>query len=345
MLGNEHWAFYCPDLGKTITLTGQEMLKYSATRVFDYMTGKIDENNHPIDVAFEPKAVVNDIVKYGDTDSIFVNLTDYLNKRNIPLDNNEQSRAAIAKVQSFINKIALPQLLQMHNVDLTHSVMNLKNEFLFSKYYTLKGSKHYCSKVIAQEGKKVSFIDVKGLEVKRSEIPPLSQQMLQTMIDTIMDEKNKKSELRPILEKIVKDSRKIMMDVLQQHKMGVARIVAFSKELKEYKVLPQHVKGMMMWNELYGKEDFKTGSRGKLWNITGVDLEKAPKDFQDRYYNSFLKKFKATDLVYICTPEDVEVLPDYYNIDIPKMISYACDDRADNLLEPLWVEDDSDLLF
>lgn len=345
VLGNEHWAFYCPDLGKTITLTGQEMLKYSATRVFDYMTGKIDENNHPIDIAFEPKAVVNDIVKYGDTDSIFVNLTDYLNKRNIPLTNNPDSQNAIAKVQSFINKIALPQLLQIHNVDLDHSVMNLKNEFLFSKYYTLKGSKHYCSKVIAQEGKKVEFIDVKGLEVKRSEIPPLSQQMLQTMIDTIMDENNKKCDLKPLLENIAAKYKKEAINILTQHKIGAARIVAFSKELKDYKTIPQHIKGMLMWNELMGKEDFKTGTKGKLWNITGIELEQAPKELQDRYHDKFLKKFSATDLKYICTPEDLESLPSYFNIDMPKMLSYAIDDRADALLEPLWVEDDSDLLF
>lgn len=347
VLGNEHWRFYCPNLGKTITLTGQEMLKYSATRMYDYMTGKITETDHAIDIGFEPKAVANEIVKYGDTDSVFVNLTDYLTKKGITLGINDDVQREISKVQSFINDIALPQLLKMHNVNLKHSVMNLKNEFLFSKYYTLQGSKHYCSKVISQEGHPVSFIDVKGLEVKRSEIPPKSQEMLQSMIDTIMDEKNKKNDLKPLIDAIANKYHDEMKNLLENHQIGAARIVSFSKELEEYKAgkVPQHIKGMLMWNALVGSEEFKMGSKGKLWNVLGIDLDKAPKEIQDNYHNKFLKKFQATDLKYICTPEDVDHLPDYYDIDINKMLEYACKDRADALLQPLWVEDESELLF
>jgi len=347
VLGNEHWRFYCPNLGKTITLTGQEMLKYSATRMYDYMTGKITDSNHPIDVGFEPKAVANEIVKYGDTDSVFVNLTDHLNKLGIPLGINDQVQKEISRIQGFINDVAIPQLLQQHHVNIKHSVMNLKNEFLFDKYYTLQGSKHYCSHVISQEGHPVNFIDVKGLEVKRSEIPPMSQKMLQSMIDTIMDPKNKKQDLKPLIDAIANQSHEEMKTALEEHRIGAARIVSFSKELEEYKEgkIPQHVKGMLMWNALLGAEKFKMGSKGKLWNILGIDLEKAPKEIQDNYHNIFLKKFQSSDLKYICTPEDMEYLPDYYDIDTNKMLEYACKDRADALLQPLWVEDEADLLF
>ena len=347
VLGNEHWRFYCPNLGKTITLTGQEMLKYSATRLYDYMTGKVNETNHPIDVGFEPKAVANEIVKYGDTDSVFVNLTDYLNKKHITLGINDDVQREIGKIQGFINNIAIPQLLEQHHVNIKHSVMNLKNEFLFNRYYTLQGSKHYCSHVISQEGHPVNFIDIKGLEVKRSEIPPKSQEMLQTIIDTIMDEKNKKQDLKPLIDNIVNKYHDEMMKLLETHKIGAARIVSFSKELSEYKAdrIPQHIKGMLMWNTITGTEDFKMGSKGKLWNILGIDLEKAPKEIQENYHNKFLKKFQSGDLKYICTPEEVEYLPDYYDIDMTKMIEYACKDRADALLQPLWVEDEAELLF
>lgn len=347
VLGNEHWRFYCIDLGKSITLTGREMLKYSATRLYDYMTGVITDNNHPIDMGFEAKAVANDIVKYGDTDSIFVDLTNYLTKKNIPLTNNPDVQREISKVQNFINNAAIPQLLTNHHVNTKYSVMNLKNEFLFDKYYTLKGSKHYCSHVISQEGHPVDFIDIKGLEVKRSEIPPMAQKMLNSMINTIMDPKNKKQDLKPLIDAIADASHEEMKTALEKHQVGAARIVSFSKELEEYKAdkIPQHIKGMLMWNELMGSEEFKMGSKGKLWNILGIDLEKAPKEIQDNYHNRFLKKFQAKDLTHICTPEDVEYLPEYFDININKMLTYACKDRADALLQPLWVEDESDLLF
>ena len=347
VLGAKFWRFYCPDLGKSITLTGQEMLKYAASRITDYMYGRINEQNHPFDIRFESKISDVRYVLYGDTDSCFVNLTDYLKNKGISLNDKEKAIAEINKIQSFYNDIALPQLLQMHNIDLKYSVMNLKNEFLFSRYYTLVGSKHYCSHVISQEGKNVDYLDVKGLEIKRSEIPPASQRLLQKLIDTIMDDKVKKYELKDKLDVIVKEGKKEMLKMIEDHNGEVARVVSFSKPLDEYKTIPAHIKGMLMWNDLTGVEDFKHGVKGKMWNILGINIEKAPENIKKRYYDVFTKKYNSSDVKCICVPEDVDILPDYFQVDVKKMISYGCDDRVNILLDPLWKEseNDSDLLF
>lgn len=347
VLGAEHWRFYCPDLGRSITLTGQEMLKYAAERITHYMDGKINENKHPIDPRYEN--IVNDTryIVYGDTDSCFVNLTEYLTNMNISFEDKESCNKEIAKIQKFYNNIAIPELLKLHNVNTKYSVMNLKNEFLFSRYYTLEGSKHYCSHVISQEGKKVDFIDIKGLEVKRSEIPEMSQKMLTELIDTIMDESIPKYQLKDKLDSIAKTYEEKMTRVLENHEIGVARISAFSKDIKEYKTIPSHVKAMLLWNEITGVEDFKHGTKGKLWNILGFDLDKAPKHIVDNYHSKISSKYNSSDIKCICTPEDVEKLPEWCIIDTKKMLEYACKDRVANLLNPLWKEseNDNDLLF
>ena len=347
VLGAEHWRFYCPDLGRSITLTGQEMLKYAAERITHYMDGKINENKHPIDPRYEN--IVNDVrrILYGDTDSVFVNLTEYLTNMGISFEDKERCNKEIDKIQKFYNNIAIPELLKLHNVNTKYSVMNLKNEFLFSRYYTLEGSKHYCSHVISQEGKKVDFIDIKGLEVKRSEIPELSQKMLTELIDTIMDESIPKYQLKDKLDSIAKTYEEKMIKVLENHEVGVARISAFSKDIKEYKTIPSHVKAMLLWNEITGVEDFKHGTKGKLWNILGFDLDKAPKHVVDNYHSKIASKYNSSDIKCICTPEDVEKLPEWCIIDTKKMLEYACKDRVANLLNPLWKEseNDNDLLF
>ena len=349
VLGNEHWRFYCPDLGKSITLTGQEMLKYAATRITDYMYGRINEKNHPIDPRFETK--INDVryTLYGDTDSCFVNLTEYLEKKNIDLEDKVSAGKEISKIQDFYNKIALPQLLTCHGINLNKSMMYLKNEFMFSRYYTLEGSKHYCSHVILQEGHKVDYIDIKGLELKRSEIPQASQKLLQEIVDTIMNDSIKKCDLKNRLDEVVDRHRKEMENLLVNRDNSMARVASFSKELEEYKAdrIPFQVKAMLMWNDLTGIEDFKRGSKGRYWNILGIDIDKAPENIKRNYYEVFLKKHNINELKDICTPEDVETLPDYFIIDTKKMMRYACDDRVANMLNPLWKEseNDNDLLF
>lgn len=350
VLGNEHWRFYNPDLGKSITLTGQEMLKYAANRVFNYIKGNIDENIHPIDAAFEKKSEkVNDVIIYGDTDSIMVNLTDYLAKNNISLDDHETVNGKISKLQNFYNKIALPQLLECHGINLKKSMMYLKNEFLFSRYYSLEGAKHYASKVISQEGRNVSYTDIKGLEIKRSEIPLASQKLLQEIVDTIMNESIQKCDLKTHLDEVVNRHRCEMVKLLEKRDSSMARVASFSRELEDYKAdrIPFQVKAMLIWNDLMGTEDFKHGTKGKYWKILGIDIDKAPEDVRKNYYDVFLKKYNLKDLKDVCTPEDVETLPDYFILDSKSMMKYACDDRVSNLLNPLWKEseNDSDLLF
>ena len=79
--------------------------------------------------------------------------------------------------------------------------------------------------------------------------------------------------------------------------------------------------------------------------LTGIDLNKAPSMVKDNYHNKFLKKFNVKDLDCICLPEDVRSLPEWFIPDVKKIMSYACDERVNNLTEPLWKESEDILLF
>lgn len=346
VLGNEHFKFYNIELGKSITLTGQEMLKYCAVHTDYYMRGKFkNKDDFRIDPDFDSK--VNDAINilYGDTDSMFVYLTDYLKSKHIEVKKSPEVLKEVSEIQDYINGVIIPVILERHKINMKYSEMYLKNEFLMSRYYALNAKKKYASKVISQEGKDICERDIKGLEIKRSEIPSRTQKLLSDIIDTILDENLNKKDLKPTIDKIVKDTKQEMLQLIKNGDPSIARIVAFSKDLSEYKNMPQNIKSMLMWNALIGREDFRTGSKGHLWNILGIDLNKAPKEIVDNYHNIFKKKFFDNDLKAIATPEDVDKLPDYFVVDIKAMIKYCCDDRCELLLEPLWVENDNSLLF
>lgn len=344
-LGQEHFRFYNPVLGESITVTGQEMIKYSAVHTDFYMEGKYKDKDFFIDPKFFDKVKYTKNVVYGDTDSIFVYLTDYLQRNKLPVKKCPEVLESVSNIQKYINKTILPTLLLKHNVKLNKSQMYLKNEFLMDRYYALNAKKKYASHIISQEGKTVDEIDIKGLEIKRSEIPSRSQKMLSDILEVILDTNNTKSQIKSKVENIRKTSKKEMMDFVLQGNPEIAKVVSYSKKDEEYKVLAQHVLGMHTWNCLVGQEEFKFGSKGKLFNVLGIDLNKAPKEIVDNYYNNYLKKFPDKPIEAIVIPENVKKLPEYFLPDMNTTIKYCCDDRVDTLMSGLYIENDSDLLF
>ena len=85
VLANEHFKFYNNDLAKSITLVGQELLKYSATCIDEFMIKKGNITEFKINKDFINKIQSFKNVLYGDTDSLFLYLTDYLKDKKIEI--------------------------------------------------------------------------------------------------------------------------------------------------------------------------------------------------------------------------------------------------------------------
>lgn len=334
VLANEHFKFYNNDLAKSITLSGQELLKYCTVHCDNFMQTRKLDSKFKFDAKFMEKVTNLKDVIYGDTDSMFVYLTDFLNELGIKPVKSPEVQKVINTIQDHINNDAINYFLKCHNIDKKRSLIFLKNEYLISKYYTLSGKKHYAARIISQEGKDIELVDVKGLETKRSEIPVRSQQLLNKILDIIMDEKIPKSKILELIDDLVEKERINMLELILKRDNSIVRTANYSTPLQDYKEIPSHVHAMLMWNLLIN-EDFRYGSRGKLWNIKGIDLSLAPESVKSNYYNKFLKKYSPSDLDNICVPEDVEKLPEWFIPDTKQLIEYCCDSRVNNLLEPL----------
>jgi DNA polymerase elongation subunit (family B) len=337
ILGNEYFRFYNIDLARSITLTGQELIKYCGVHCNRYLSNESGEDSGFMKSVEQPMKYV----VYGDTDSIFVDLSEYLSKKKIKLDLNDDVIREVSIIQNYINKELLNNFAIKHNLSLDRSMIEMKNEFLFSMYYSLNAKKKYAAKVIAQEGKPFSFIEmksleigrsdieIKGLETRRSDIPKISKDMLHKLLDMIFN-KVKISQIKAYVKEVEDQARNLVM----QGDLSVARPVSFNKDIDDYKNMPQHIKAMLMWNCLVN-EDFREGVKGKLYTLKTFDLDKAPSEIQANYHNKFLKKYQLKDITAIVIPEDVKKLPDYFIPDMDEMIRYAVNDRADLLLEPL----------
>jgi len=344
VLGNEHFKFYNIDLARSITLTGQELLKYSTVHIDEYLVKRGNVKEFKVNKDFMNKVKSLKEVIYGDTDSAFLFLTDYLKDKKIEVKKSPEVFAEIQKIQDYVNGIALEEFLKLHHIDKKYSMIFLKNEYIFSKYYTLNGKKHYAAKIIAQEGRDVSDIEIKGIETRRSEIPERSRTLLKEILNIILSDTIKKEDIKDTVEKLVEKTKLEMRGLIEQRNNSIVRTVSYSKPLAEYRALPRHIKAMLIWNLLVN-EDFHYGSKGKLWDIKAIDLSKAPESVKSNYLNKVLKKYNADDVDCICLPEDVNILPDYFIPNDKSILEYCCDDRVANLVEPLWTESNQALLW
>jgi hypothetical protein len=245
----------------------------------------------------------------------------------------------VSIIQNYLNKELLKDFAIRHNLPLDKSMIEMKNEFLFSKYYSLNVKKKYATKVIAQEGKPFSFMDIKGLETRRSDIPTVSKEMLQKLLEMIFDGV-KISKLKTYVSEIEDRVR----DLASNGDPCVAKPVSFSKEETDYKSMPEHLKAMLIWNCIVN-DDFRHGSKGRLFKVKSIDLQKAPEKIQNNYTKQFLAKYTSKNLTAIVIPEDIKKLPEYFIPDVNAIIEFAVHDRANLLLEPLVKKADNIILF
>lgn len=331
ILGNKVFRFFNLDCARTITLTGQEFIKNSiieADKFVDFLGSGKHERPKPLiksEVYGEMNRETKNVVT-GDTDSLFATYENILfgdQLNNIELI-NEYSK----KVQTFLNSQLITELLQKHNIDLSFNKLELKNELVIKRgLYVSK--KHYVNYVVSQEGVKMDKNVEMGLDTKRSDISAITKTYLKKLYDLILRE-----EIFSInkVEKFIKDVEIIFNEKVNSGSKEIAKSASWGKELEDYKTIPQGVRGMIHWNNLV-YNIFASGSKGYLFNVKGLDLERAPKEVQENYNKHFLSKGLKLDIIVV--PEDEPRLPNYFIVDRKEMLDKSWIDRHEILLKPL----------
>ena len=339
VLAQEYFRFFNLDLASTVTLSGRELIRFAGEHVDNWM---IDNTNTDINCNFnEDVDSQKEYFKYADTDSVFLHVQPYLEKKGLPVDKETIIDEAL-KIQTYLNIELLPRYAIIHNIDPVESMFELKNELICRRYYTLSTKKKYALHVVVNEGVDTDEVDIKGLEIKRSDYSVLTKTMLTKILDMII-----RPEGQPDIDKIldyVSETKTYATQLAIDGNADLFKKVSFNKPLEEYKNTPQHIKGMLIWNALE-YEYFQLGSTGILYPLKSFELFNAPDEIQDNFQNLFLKKFEQKDLDVIVLPEDVDSLPDYYGVDVNKIVDFSVNDRADILLEPLVKKTDDLLLW
>ena len=328
VLAQEHFRFFNIDLASTVTIGGQELIKFAGEHVDSWMEDHKNKSINP-DFARDVESKKT-YLKYCDTDSLFLHMEPYMKK--LGKECNAQSVSeACEEIGDFLNTKLLRAYAILHNIDILESMFDIKNELICKRYFALNTKKKYALHVVSNERVDTDEIEIKGLEIRRSDYSELTREMLTRLIDMIM--KSDEVSITKI-QRFVDKVKDLALRSIEEGDPSLFRTVAFTKSLKEYKVIPQHIKGMTLWN-LLEYDHFRMGDRGVLVPIKGIDKLTAPDNVVSNLSSDDMKQYQLKDLNVIVIPEEIEKIPPYYIVDIPRTLKFAIDDRVELLLQPL----------
>ncbi len=337
VLLNDFFRFYSKDLGLSITTCGQEASKYCGIHLNQYMeTGKLD-----VDLDFLKKTDdVQKYLAYMDTDSLFIRIGDYIRDNSDKPITVDEIFKTVAELNPILNKTILDDFIKKHNIPVEYSFLELKQEIIADRAYFLNVKKKYAMHIINNEGHECDKLDIKGIEVKRSDYPKYTKEVVQKILDIILYQDT--DDIVEMVLEFVEEAKEKATNMILEGNKDIAKPVSFNKPINEYKNIPRGVKGMISWNNLE-HETFVPGTKGLEFTITSVDIDNSPTHVHTNFVkNNFLGKKK--NFTSIVLPDNVDKLPDYYKPDINHMLTYSIDDRVNALLEPLFKKEDPTML-
>jgi DNA polymerase elongation subunit (family B) len=309
VLGLNSFRFFDLDNAEAVTLTGQDTLKFA-----DIMGNKWIKDNLLGDLSsYGINLKEKDFCIYSDTDSNYFVLSDFIKRDGSEIETVKKYSAQIAE---FINT-NLTKFTEKH-LNSTYNKLVFKEEAAIKSGFWLKKKRYAYHKIYDLEADKpADKIIVKGLDVVRSNFPPIFRSFMKEILNDILKFESKNS----IDDKIVALQTKLtslgLMDIAKP--TSAKNLDKFAtKGIAFKKGTPVHIKAALAYNfllELYKLDTvapIMSGAKVKWvylknnpFNLDGIAFKgyEDPKqimDFVDKYidYNknfesNLLKKLQA----------------------------------------------------
>ena len=181
-------------ISKAITLTGQRLTQESIKFVNNWMNEQLGTEN-------------TDYIVTSDTDSLFIQVKDLILKRNPELENGDRETIVkeVLEVATEIQKLAndnlhimVQELFNIKYPDEPH-YFELKQEVVLERGY-FAGKRRYAQFIVNKEGVTTEELDMKGLDLMKSNFPPMFREFGEHILNEIMFGKSKSSIDKQVLE-------------------------------------------------------------------------------------------------------------------------------------------------
>lgn len=258
--GNKHAPMGDSDISRSITLTGQAIIKESN----DILRKYISQNwNIPIE-----EITKNDPVIYNDTDSVYISIESIINKLNIPFTDSSN------KISKDVNKIAddieshLNTEIRLWGVKILNSAdcrFEFKREAICDVGLFLQ-KKRYILHILDDEGIAVNKFKYTGVEVVRTTMPKAIKPHVKRVVETMLLTQDQ-LQTNKLLNEMYELFKTLPIEDIS-FTMGVSNYKTESKDeyggikdkcdgFKTYKGMPIHVKGSHYYNTLLSRLDLE----------------------------------------------------------------------------------------
>ena len=174
-----------------ITNSGQRLTKESIAYVNQYISDQLDIDLRQFVIA-------------SDTDSLYMELTDLLKHRHPDLDYNDREE----KIQRLLVLTEELQTVANNNLNsITQDLFNmtgkhhfvLKQEVIAEKAYW-SGKRRYAMYIVNKEGVEIEELEMKGLDIMKSNFPPYFRNFGEGLIKNILFSKPKEDIDKDVME-------------------------------------------------------------------------------------------------------------------------------------------------
>jgi DNA polymerase elongation subunit (family B) len=177
-------------ISKAITLTGQRLTQESIKFCNKIMNERLGTNN-------------KDYIVTSDTDSLFIHVKDLLRAEGVDLTDKAACIAATlelaTEIQLLANKHLDTLVVDLFNLHDRPHYFELKQEVVIERGY-FSGKRRYAMYIVNKEGVTVEELDMKGLDLMKSNFPPLFREFGESILNQIMFGKKKQDIDKQILE-------------------------------------------------------------------------------------------------------------------------------------------------
>ena len=183
-------------ISKAITLTGQRLLQESIKFVNEWLNNKLNTTD-------------KDYIITSDTDSLFIQVKDLALQRNPELATASKEEwiktilGIATEVQTAANDHLNHLVKDLFNIHDEH-YFDLKQEVIIERGY-FSGKRRYAMYIVNKEGVTTDELVIMGLDLMKSNFPPVFRKFSNTLLQDIMFGKTK-----PDIDKIIIDFRNSM---------------------------------------------------------------------------------------------------------------------------------------
>jgi DNA polymerase elongation subunit (family B) len=249
-------------ISSAITLTGQRLTQESIAFVNRWMNKKLNTKD-------------KDYVVTSDTDSLFIQVKDILIAKGIDITNKEETINETLKIATEIQKVANEFIgdfaRKAFNIpDENEHYFELKQEVVLERGY-FAGKRRYAMFIVNKEGVPVEELDMKGLDLMKSNMPKIYKKFGENLLQDIMFGKHKSE-----IDKQIVDFKKYL---------NTADWRDFAKPTG-VKMIDKYVKRKPKAGEIFSEFELK-----------------APVNTKSAVYYNDLLRFKKLDKKYPCFVE------------------------------------------